>query len=90
MSVMFRDASRSVSFTRGAPHTAKATRIIVRQSGLRPCFTPVKNPQGNGLSLAHCPRTNSGKWLALRAYAQARLRALEAIAGCKTVRRGEM
>ena len=36
----------------GAPYTAKDTRIFARQLGLRPCFTPVKSPQSNGLSEA--------------------------------------
>jgi len=36
----------------GAPYTAKDTRIFARQLALRPCFTPVKSPQSNGLSEA--------------------------------------
>ena len=36
----------------GAPYTAKDTRFFARQLGLRPCFTPVKSPQSNGLSEA--------------------------------------
>ena len=36
----------------GAPYTARDTRIFVRQLGLEPCFTPVKNPQSNGISEA--------------------------------------
>jgi len=65
----------------GAPYTAKDTRIFARQLGPRPCFTPVKSPQSNGLSLAHFPRTNGGQWLALREHPQARLRARDAFAG---------
>ena len=34
----------------GAPYTARETRIFARQLGLRPCFTPVKSPQSNGMS----------------------------------------
>ena len=36
----------------GAPYTAKDTRIFAGQLGLRPCFTPMKSPQSNGLSEA--------------------------------------
>ncbi|GGF27486.1 integrase [Aliidongia dinghuensis] len=36
----------------GAPYTAKETRIFARQLGLKPCFTPVKSPQSNGLAEA--------------------------------------
>ena len=36
----------------GSPYTAKDTRIFARQLGLRPCFTPVKSPQPNGISEA--------------------------------------
>ena len=36
----------------GAPYTAKETRIFARQLGLKPCFTPVKSPQSNGMSEA--------------------------------------
>lgn len=31
----------------GSPCIAKDTQIFVRQLGLKPCFTPVKSPQGN-------------------------------------------
>lgn len=36
----------------GSPYTAKETRIFARQIGLKPCFTPVKSPQSNGISEA--------------------------------------
>ncbi len=36
----------------GSPCLAKDTRIFARQRGLNPCFTPVKSPQGNGISEA--------------------------------------
>ena len=36
----------------GSPYTAKDTRIFARQLGLKPCFTPVKSPQSNGISEA--------------------------------------
>ena len=36
----------------GAPYIAKDTRIFARQLGLKPCFTPVKSPQSNGISEA--------------------------------------
>ena len=36
----------------GAPYTARDTRIFARQLGLKPCFTPVKSPQSNGISEA--------------------------------------
>lgn len=36
----------------GSPYIAKETRIFARQLGLKPCFTPVKSPQTNGISEA--------------------------------------
>ena len=36
----------------GSPYTAKDTRIFARQLGLKPCFTPVRSPQSNGVSEA--------------------------------------
>lgn len=36
----------------GSPYTAKDTRIFARQLCLKPCFTPVKSPQSNGISEA--------------------------------------
>lgn len=33
----------------GSACTARDTRILARQLGLRPCFTPVRSPQSNGL-----------------------------------------
>jgi transposase InsO family protein len=36
----------------GSCYTAKETRIFARQLALRPCFTPVKSPQSNGISEA--------------------------------------
>ncbi|SNT43328.1 Transposase InsO and inactivated derivatives [Tropicimonas sediminicola] len=36
----------------GSAYTAKDTRIFARQLGLKPCFTPVKSPQSNGISEA--------------------------------------
>lgn len=36
----------------GSPYIAKDTRIFARQLGLKPCFTPVKSLQSNGISEA--------------------------------------
>jgi len=36
----------------GSPYIAKDTRIFARQLGLKPCYTPVKSPQSNGISEA--------------------------------------
>ena len=36
----------------GSAYTAKDTRIFARQLGLKPCFTPVRSPQSNGVSEA--------------------------------------
>ena len=36
----------------GSPYIARDTRIFASQLGLRPCFTPVKSPQSNGVSEA--------------------------------------
>jgi len=36
----------------GSAHTARETRIFARQLGLKPCFTPVRSPQSNGVSEA--------------------------------------
>ncbi len=36
----------------GSPYTARDTRIFASQIGLKPCFTPVKSPQSNGISEA--------------------------------------
>ena len=36
----------------GSPYIARDTRIFARQLGLKPCFTPVKSPQRNGVSEA--------------------------------------
>jgi transposase InsO family protein len=36
----------------GSPYTARETRIFARQLGLKPCFTPVKSPQSNGMAEA--------------------------------------
>lgn len=36
----------------GSPYIAKETRIFARQLGLKPCFTPVRSPQSNGISEA--------------------------------------
>ena len=36
----------------GSAYTAKETRIFARQLGLRPCFTPLRSPQSNGVSEA--------------------------------------
>ena len=33
----------------GRLRPARDTRILARQLGLRPCFTPVRSPQSNGL-----------------------------------------
>ena len=34
----------------GSPYIAKDTRIFARQLGVKPCYTPVKSPQSNGIS----------------------------------------
>ena len=44
----------------GSPYIARDTQIFARQLGLKPCFTPVRSPQSNGMSLDHCPRTMYG------------------------------
>lgn len=36
----------------GSAYTARDTRVFARQLGLEPCFTPVRSPQGNGVSEA--------------------------------------
>ena len=36
----------------GSPYIARDTCIFARQPGLKPCFTPVKSPQSNGISEA--------------------------------------
>ena len=36
----------------GSAYTARETRIFARQLGLKPCFTPVRSPQSNGISEA--------------------------------------
>ena len=36
----------------GSPYIAKDTQIFARQIGLKPCFTPVRSPQSNGISEA--------------------------------------
>ncbi|MBB4861016.1 transposase InsO family protein [Novosphingobium chloroacetimidivorans] len=41
----------------GSPYTVRETRIFARQIGRKPCFTPVKSPQSNGISEAFVQRT---------------------------------
>lgn len=36
----------------GSSYIAKETQIFARQLGLKPCFTPVRSPQSNGMSEA--------------------------------------
>ena len=36
----------------GSPCIAKETQVFARQLGLKPCFTPVRSPQSNGISEA--------------------------------------
>ena len=36
----------------GSAYIARETRIFARQIGLKPCFTPVKSPQSNGMAEA--------------------------------------
>jgi transposase InsO family protein len=36
----------------GSPYIARETRIFAAQLGLKPCFTPVRSPQSNGISEA--------------------------------------
>ncbi|MHA6345754.1 IS3 family transposase [Roseivivax sp. CAU 1761] len=36
----------------GSPYVARDTRIFARQLGLKPCYTPVKSPQSNGIAEA--------------------------------------
>lgn len=35
-----------------SPYLAKETQIFARQLGLKPCFTPIRSPQSNGISEA--------------------------------------
>ena len=35
-----------------SPYIARDTQIFARQLGLKPCFTPVRSPQSNGISEA--------------------------------------
>jgi transposase InsO family protein len=46
------DCPKGTLRVNGAPYTAKETRIFARQRGLKPCFTPVRSPQSNGISEA--------------------------------------
>jgi putative transposase len=36
----------------GPPYIAKETRVDPCRLGLKPCFTPIKSPQSNGISEA--------------------------------------
>jgi len=36
----------------GSCYIARETRIFARQLGLRPCYTPVKSPESNGIAEA--------------------------------------
>lgn len=36
----------------GSPYIARETKVFARQLGLKPCFTPVRSPQSNGMSEA--------------------------------------
>ena len=36
----------------GSPYIAKETQVFARQLGLKPCFTPIRSPQSNGISEA--------------------------------------
>lgn len=36
----------------GSAYTARDTRVFARQLGLKPCFTPLRSPQSNGVSEA--------------------------------------
>ena len=36
----------------GSAYTARETRIFARPLGLKPCFTPLRSPQSNGVSEA--------------------------------------
>lgn len=36
----------------GSPYIAKETKVFAQQLGLKPCFTPVRSPQSNGMSEA--------------------------------------
>lgn len=36
----------------GSPYITRDTQIFARHPGLKPCFTPVRSPQGNGMSEA--------------------------------------
>lgn len=36
----------------GSPYIARDTRVFALQLGLKPCFTPVKSPQSNGIAEA--------------------------------------
>ena len=58
--VHHRDADRSdhrgaigpSPMARGSPCIARDTQIFARQPGLKPCFTPVQSPHGNGIAEA--------------------------------------
>lgn len=34
----------------GSHYIAKETQVFARRLGLKPCFTPVRSPQSNGMS----------------------------------------
>jgi transposase InsO family protein len=46
------DCPKGTLRVNGAPYTANETRIFAHQLGLKPCFTPVRSPQSNGISEA--------------------------------------
>ena len=57
----------------GAPYTAKDTRVFARQLGLRPCFTPVRSPQSNGLGDGRSAIIEGGKVLVMGEFGNAHL-----------------
>jgi transposase InsO family protein len=44
--------TRSNGCDNGSPYTAKETRTFAGQLNLKPCFTPVRSPESNGLAEA--------------------------------------
>ena len=47
----------------GSACTARGTCIFARQPGLKPCFTPVKSPQANGMPDVQTVLSLIGAWI---------------------------
>ena len=65
----------------GSCYIARDTRMFAGQIGLRPCYTPVKSPESNGIALAIVLEPMAHQWLAVREDAEARLHPCHAVAG---------